>query len=403
MSAPHDDDMAPRPPEGEAERSTGSTEGSPAAGERQDRSPLADEPWAELPGDDLGEIGSLLRDRFHQAVSGLEPGPGTLDHLRRAVPARRRRRHAAWAATAVSVFAVSAGATLAARGSFGTGHPAVGGSAVGNLLTTATNDAPGGGSGHGGQATSGGQDMSNGGTAATVAPSSVASVPGSSRSTQAPSITSADAPGTPPAGACQSSSLASVVASQSAVAGGVTYETFVGTVRTTCSVTGMPALSVLGAGGMAAAKVPIYGADQSVAPLLPNVPTGQTLVLQPGERFEFQLAWVPSICPTNPPPTTPPTSVPSSSGGPTATPSSSAPTPTGPSSSPSSEPTPSGTPSSSGASSRTYSVLYTVGGSQAAQSGGLTADCGAAVYVTEYFPAPGSRHAAQPATSPAPS
>jgi hypothetical protein len=387
--------MAPQPPDGEAERSTGSTEESPAAGDSPARSPLADDHWdAGFPENDLGEVGTILRDRLHQAVSGLEPGPGTLDYLRRAVPARRRRRHAALAATAVSVFAVSAGATLAARGSFGPGHPDAGGSNVGTLLTTSTNGAPGGGSSHG-PATPGGQDMTSGGSAATEAPSSAVSVSGSTKSTQVPSVTSPTATGTPLAGACQSSSMTSVTATQGAVTGGVTYETFVGTVKSACSVAGMPSLTVLGAGGVSA-KVPVFRADQRAAPLLPSVPAGQTLVLQPGERFEFQLAWVPLTCPTNPPPTTPPTSVPSTTDGPTAPPSSSAPTPTGASSSPSGQPTPSGTPSSSASSSKTYSVTYTVGGSQAVQSASFTADCGASVYVTDYFPAPGSRHAGQP-------
>ena len=130
VSAPHEDDMVPQPPDGEAEPNA----------------PFDDEPWdAGEPDDGLDELGRVLRDRFHQAVSTLEPGPGTLDYLRRAVPARRRRRHAALAATAVSVFAVSAGATLAARGSFDSGGSTAGNTAVGNLLTTATNGAPGGG------------------------------------------------------------------------------------------------------------------------------------------------------------------------------------------------------------------------------------------------------------------
>ena len=382
MSAPHEDDMAPQPPDGDAERSAN----------------FADRHWDPESSDDgLDEIGAVLRERFQQAVSTLEPAPGTLDYLRRAVPARRRRRNAALAATAVSVFAVSAGATLAARGSFDSGSSQANGTTIGNLMTTATNDAPGGGSGHG-PSTPGGQDMSSGDAVGTEAPSSLASVSGNSKPSSAALSQAVTATGSPLAPLCQNSSLASVVATQGGAAGGTVYETFVGTAKSACTLQGMPGLTVLGAGGQPA-KIPVYKADQTVAPLLPAVPAGQALVLQAGDRFEFQLAWVPTTCPTSPPPTTPPSTVPPSSGSPTTTASSSGPTPTGPTTSASSQPTPSGPASSSALVSAGYSVAYSVYGSQAAQSVSFRADCGASVYVTPYFQAPGQKRTSQPTTA----
>lgn len=374
--------MAPQPPDGDAERSAHS----------------ADRHWDPESSDDgLDEIGAVLRERFQQAVSTLEPASGTLDYLRRAIPARRRRRNAALAATAVSVFAVSAGATLAARGSFDSGSSQANGTTIGNLMTTATNDAPGGGSGHG-PATPGGQDMSSGGAVGTEAPSSLASAPGNSKPSSATPSPATTATGSPLAPLCQNSSLSSVAASQGGANGGTIYETFVGTAKSACTLQGMPGLTVLGAGGQPA-KIPVYKADQTAAPSLPAVPAGQELVLQAGDRFEFQLAWVPTTCPTSPPPTTPPSSVPPSSGSPTTTASSSGPTPSGPTTSASSQPTPSGSASSSVPASSAYSVVYSVYGSQAAQSVGFRADCGAAVYVTAYFQAPGQKRASQPTTA----
>ena len=380
MSAPHEDGMAPQPPDGEAERSERES-GFPHDGE---------DDFGDL--GEFAELGEILRDRLHQAVSGLEPVPGTLDYLKRAVPARRRRRHAALAATAVSVFAVSTGVALGARGTFGTGPAEAGGSNVGNLMTTATNDAPGSGSGHN-PASSGGRDMGSGGSPATQAPSSLASASGSTKSTQSTTLVSSSQTGTLPAAACQSSSVASVAATQSAVSGGITYESFVATVKTACTVSGLPNLTVTGGNGQSA-KIPVFLADQAAAPLLPSVPAGLTLGFQPGDRFEFQLAWVPSACDPNPTPTTPASSVPTSTDSPTVTATPSGPTPSGPTSSASGQPTPSGTPPSSSGSSKAYSVSYALGGSQTAQSVSFTADCGAVIYVTDYFAA-GQRHAGQ--------
>lgn len=346
--------------------------------------------------DGFDDVGSALRERFQQAVSGLEPGPGTLDYLRRAVPARRRRRHAALAATAVSVFAVSAGATLAARGSFESGSSQAGGTAVGNLMSTGTNDAPGGGSGHG-PSSPGGPDRTTDGAVGTEAPSSAGSAPGSAKPPQSATAPSAPVSGSPLVALCQNSSVTALVATANGTSAGVTYETFEGTAKAACTLQGLPGLTVTGSGGTPV-KISVSAADLSVAPLLPSVPAGQALVLQPGERFEFQLAWVPWTCPTNPPPTVPPTSVPSTAGSPTqsAALSSAGPTPSGPSSPPSSPTTPSGPPSSSAPGSALYSVAYAVSGSQPAQSVSFRAECGAAVYVTNYFAVSGQRQVGQP-------
>ncbi|WP_240529393.1 hypothetical protein [Streptomyces antioxidans] len=64
-----------------------------------------DEPGSE----DGGEDGEALRRLLHRAVDDLEPSPESLEHLRRAVPARRaRRRQALVGAAAALVFGCAA-------------------------------------------------------------------------------------------------------------------------------------------------------------------------------------------------------------------------------------------------------------------------------------------------------
>ncbi|NUP50200.1 MAG: hypothetical protein HOW97_23255 [Catenulispora sp.] len=364
MSAPHEDDRSPQPP--------GVDSG--------------------LDGPTVEALGAVLRMRMQQAVSGLEPHPGTLEVLRRAVPARRRRRHAALATTAVTVFAVSAGATLAARGSLHTERPKqAGGTDVGNLMSTGADGVPGGGSGHG-PAPIDGQQMSSPLSAATSAGTSATSLSQTSKAPPASSPSSTAATAAPALPACQSASVLAMVGTQSPPNGGVTYETVIGTVKSACTLAGTPTLMVSATSG-AGGGVPQFRPDPAVAPLLAGVPSGRTLTLQPGDRFEFQYAWVPSGCPTQAP-TSAATSAPtSSSGSPTAPPATpvstgatsaaTAPTPTRP-------PTPAGSSTSSAApTTSSYVVSFALSGTQAQQSATFAAACGATLYVTDFFPPEG--------------
>ncbi|MBW8803147.1 MAG: hypothetical protein JF587_04710 [Catenulisporales bacterium] len=376
MSAPHDDDRALTPPGGDFDP------------EFQDR--------------EADELGALLRDRMEQAVAGLQPRSGTLEHLRRAVPARRRRRQAALATTAVTVLAVGTGAALAAHGSLHPSRPVqAGGGDVGNLMSAGTSGERGGGSGHGpgpiGGLPSRGGSSSAAGSSATA--SSVVS-PSSSRTQTSNSPASQQDTGSPVPPACQNSAVQSVTRTQSSSTGGVTYETVIGTVKSACTVTGMPSLTAADASG-ALARVPQHKPDPTVAPLLPDVPAGRTLFLRPGDRFEFQFAWVPLACATSQPSTsatvstttvvsTTPTVLPTT---PALSPSSATnPTPT--------QPTPTGSTSSSASAASSYSVSFSVFGAQAGQATGFVAACGAALYVTDYFAPDGQGAKTPTATAP---
>jgi hypothetical protein len=378
VSAPHEDDGAPTPADGDGERDGAATE-----------------EFEALQGieglQELEALGAVLRERMHQAVSGLEPHPETLDLLRRAVPVRRRRRNATLAATAVTVFAVGAGAVLAARSSLYAPEPThAGGNAVGDLLSTGSNGVPGGGSGHGPGPVGGSQVVGPPPSGFTTAASPVTSPSQTSKATPSPSSPSTPTAGAPVPAACQNSLVLSVSGTQSVPNGGVTYETVIGTVKAACTLAGMPTLTVSDANG-GTARVPQYRSDAAAAPLLAGAPTGQTLTLQPGDRFEFRFAWVPSACATQPSPTSAPSSAatgssespvvlpttPASSVTGTAPVSGTTPTPT--------QPTPTGGASSSPATQTSYTVAFSVSGKQAQQTAGFAAACGAALYVTDYF------------------
>ncbi|MCQ8190852.1 DUF4232 domain-containing protein [Streptomyces rugosispiralis] len=89
---------------GSAEERTGSaeaTEGGKSAGSETGRvTPLRIQLDDDEPG---GEDEEALRRLLHRAVDELEPSPASLDHLRRAVPARRARRRQALVGAAAAL------------------------------------------------------------------------------------------------------------------------------------------------------------------------------------------------------------------------------------------------------------------------------------------------------------
>ncbi|MFE0776729.1 hypothetical protein [Streptomyces sp. NPDC058861] len=116
--------------------------GGPGTRARDERDDLSGQRMVNIesgPGEGDGDEELALRRMLHGAVEGLEPSPGSLEHLRRAVPARRARKRqavvgAAAAAvligTAVPAFvhvASSEGTTTASPVNAGHGEEAQGG------------------------------------------------------------------------------------------------------------------------------------------------------------------------------------------------------------------------------------------------------------------------------------
>jgi len=342
-------------------------------------------------GDDLAdELGALLRERMIQAVSAIEPKSGTLEYLYRAVPARRKRRQTALATTAVTVFAVSSAVTLASRGTLSGGHSQASDGANVSSRFPSSQNAVSGGSGARGTG-----NASDSHTPVLAYPSTTTPPGVSQMSKPAPFATppTMSFTGAQPLPNCQNSSMASVVPTSGPIAIGVSYETMTATVQTACTLAGPPQLYVYDAAGAVSTKVPVYKEDLTVVPGLAKVDTwGRQLILKPGDKFQFQFAWVQTACPP-PPSTSPPTSAPSSPPPSTSVvPTSLAASvplatiplpslPTTPTAAQSDSPSPSIAPPSA----VSYLVAYSVYGAQPIANATFSTTCGAAVYVTDIF------------------
>ncbi|URM90473.1 hypothetical protein LUW75_11195 [Streptomyces sp. MRC013] len=232
------------------------------------------------------------------AVEGLEPSAGALDHLRRAVPARRARKRQALVGAAAAVILL------------GTGVPAL----VHVAASDGASDADPVNAGHGAQVEGG-----TGGPAASAsgAPSDR---PGGSAEDGAgpersPSSAGAGAPGGPdgaPGGtapssaalpACEAGQLA-VSAADVGVPGG--DGTVHGAFRVTnvsardCSVHTAGTVDFATSGAADPGRVSVVGhTSGDGAPGLPDPSTAVgSLVLKPSGAYEVRFAWVPSgTCP----------------------------------------------------------------------------------------------------------
>jgi hypothetical protein len=255
-------------------------------------------------GEDLDEI--ALRRMLSGAVQGLEPSDGTLDHLRRAVPARRARRRqgvvgAAAAAlligTAVPAFvhvANSDGSTAA--------HPAIAGH--GRQAQGGSGEDTGAESGSG--KTSGPADTQNAGgggeTGNSVAPSKgsdpEAEGSGAGAGDDAPDAESAAT------GSCVPGQLGVASADTGAAgADGTVYGTFriANVSGDVCSVTSNGTVGFRAAGAADPQKITVLqhiAGDPADRLPDPSLEPG-TVLLKPAMAYEVRFAWVPSdTCPT---------------------------------------------------------------------------------------------------------
>ncbi|MEV6963021.1 hypothetical protein AB0M97_28435 [Streptomyces sp. NPDC051207] len=257
--------------------------------------------------DDLDAFGPdelALRRLLHQAVQDVEPRDGTLDYLRRAVPARRaRKRQAAVGMAAAALFVCTAVPALV-HVSNATGSDA-NPSAVGHAShtqggSTQGNSPDAGGGASGGDAGKGegtGQDgkkddgKDNGGPGA-----------GSGVTEGADPSFSTAAGGAAP---CTAAELGTAIGSSGAPdSTGAVYGSFrVANVSSAaCTVDSPGSVGSLPGGAADPAKV---GAQRHVAgdaaAGLPDPSTeAAALLLEPGTAYEVKFAWVPSeTCPAN--------------------------------------------------------------------------------------------------------
>ncbi|MER5432134.1 hypothetical protein [Streptomyces sp. NPDC002588] len=242
-----------------------------------------------------------LRRMLHQAVQEMEPRDGTLDHLRRAVPARRaRKRQAAVGMAAAALFActaVPAGIHVAAAGS--DADPAIAGQASQSEGSGGEGKYPDGGSSGkvGGSTGKTGEHGKDGGTGTSGSKGT-----GGGTGTSSGNGPVATAPATAPA--CTASQLGSTSASVDvADSAGIVYGTFrvVNVSSASCTVAGAVTLTATAQGAADATRIGVVAhASGDTAAGLPDPSLYVTrLALAPGSAYDVKFAWAPSdACPT---------------------------------------------------------------------------------------------------------
>ncbi|MFE9093019.1 hypothetical protein [Streptomyces sp. NPDC007264] len=254
-----------------------------------------DRAGAQEPGSD--EL--ALRRMLHQAVQDIEPRDGTLEHLRRAVPARRaRKRQAAVGMAAAALFIGTAiPALVHVSNATGSGaDPSIAGQASQAQGGTGQGKNPDGGSGGSGGSSGGSTEQTSNGQQGTGDKNK-----GASNGTTGGA---GPTPSTEGAPACTADQLGGATATAGAPdSTGAVYGTFhVTNVSTTaCTVPDGGSVTTVAQGAADASKISVVDhVTGDAATGLPD-PTRYvtSLVLKPGTAYEIKFAWVPSqTCPT---------------------------------------------------------------------------------------------------------
>ena len=246
-----------------------------------------------------------LRRMLQQAVQEIEPRDGTLDHLRRAVPARRARKRQALVGMAAACLFV------------GTAVPAL--VHVSNSTDTSVNSSN---AGHGEQAQGGagqgketeGGESTSGGSAGKTEDKGKGSEKDEDKGTGtgpgSGSSGSGDSSATSPVGvaACTADQLGGSGTTEVPDSSGAVYGTFSFSNISTadCSVSGPGTIGLAPGGAADGAKITdLRHVAGDPAAALPDPSVELTsLVLKPGGSYQVRFAWVPSeACPTTNDPT----------------------------------------------------------------------------------------------------
>ncbi|WP_237532782.1 hypothetical protein [Streptomyces sp. SID8352] len=260
------------------------------------------EPGREAPGP-LAADELVLRRMLRSAVEDIEPADGTLEQLRRAVPARRaRRRQALVGAAAVALFLGTAVPALVhVTHSVGAdADPSVAGSASRAKDGTGRGTSPAGGQG--------GIAGSAGATEPGREPSESATAPPKAAE---PGATAGETTGaepsagtTAPVPACSGADFGPVVASSAEPdSTGAVYGSFrvTNVAAPACVVGGPGSVASVPLGVAEAARVGTarHAAGDAAAGLPDPSLEAASATLERGESYEVRFAWVPSeTCPT---------------------------------------------------------------------------------------------------------
>ncbi|GAA2271969.1 hypothetical protein GCM10010145_53810 [Streptomyces ruber] len=271
----------------------GDTVGAPGSG-KADTADIAGSDT--LIGDELA-----LRRLLQHAVDGIEPRDGTLEHLRRAVPARRARKRQAVVGMAAAVLFVGTAIPAVVHVSHSTGSDA-------NTATVGNSQDAQGSRGQGPE-DSGTASASSGSTGS---PEDTEEESGAEKKQKEDEATTRgpenpEATVTPPTGSvqvCTAAQLGGAYANLGAPdATGAVYGTFrVANVSgDSCTVSGTGTVSPAAMGAADPSRVLVAGhvvGDAATGLPDPALALSQ-MVLQPGGGYEVKFAWVPSEpCPT---------------------------------------------------------------------------------------------------------
>ncbi|MEW2550822.1 hypothetical protein AB0957_03590 [Streptomyces zhihengii] len=256
-----------------------------------------------LPG--LAGDEEALRRMLQGVVEDLTPSEGALDHLRRAVPARRARKRQALVGAAAAVLlvgtAVPAFVHVASSGSGDSANPVNAGH--GQQAQGGAGNEPGatGGDRDPLNPPAGGGPGSTGEDAASVSPgdgSAEGAADGTSGEPETPGAAGAQPP------ACTPSQLGVASAGTNVPdAEGKVYGTFrIANVSSSdCLVTGAGSVGVTALGAADAARISVVGhtAGDPAGGLPDPSAAVASLVLTPSSAYEVKFAWIPSdTCPT---------------------------------------------------------------------------------------------------------
>ncbi|MFJ4006948.1 hypothetical protein ACIPWL_26330 [Streptomyces sp. NPDC090023] len=271
--------------------------GAPSGGERGGRGGRGIE--ADGLDDGLGTDEQALRRLLHSAVDDMEPRTGSLEHLRRAVPARRaRKRHAAVGMAAAALLLGTAIPALVHVSNAGGTDPntAMAGQSE---LTQGTE-----GKGRTSDGATGDTHGSTGGTPGTGRDSGEKAEPGKKDGGESGAPGAADPSASLASGTavCTPAQLGVTGSAGGPDAGGAVYGSFrVANVSgTPCTVagTGQVGAAALGAADQAKLSVAAHVSGDGASGLPDPSLTVSALVLQPGGAYTEKFAFVPSeTCP----------------------------------------------------------------------------------------------------------
>ncbi|WP_406722546.1 hypothetical protein OG968_16145 [Streptomyces althioticus] len=242
-----------------------------------------------------------LRTLLHQAVQDVEPSDGTLDYLRRAVPARRaRKRQALVGAAAAALFlgtAVPAVVHVSNTSGSAANPSAVGHASQAQGGTGQDKEAGNGETTAGGASDEVGDDRKDPTKEGDEAGASTGTGTGASEGADPSAGTTADAP------ACTADQLGPATATSAAPdSAGAVYGSFrvTNVSGAACVVDGPGTVGATPQGAADPAKIGTarHVAGDAAAALPDPSLEAATVVLKPGEAYEVRFAWVPSeTCP----------------------------------------------------------------------------------------------------------